>query len=439
MNTNASGSPVRLRTPQRQQMTMVVQCPDDLLPPEHPARVVWDVAGRLDLTAFCSDIKAVEGVAGRDSTDPRLLVSLWLYASIEGVGSARRLDELCREHDAYKWLCGGVSLNYHTLSDFRVGHGQALDELFTSVLATLAEQGLVSLKTISQDGMRVRASAGADSFRREEQLGQLLEQAKAQVEELKRQVNDPAYAADVSARQKAARQRAARERLARVQQAVKQLPELQEAQKQLATKCSQKQKEELDKKRQPRASTTDPEVRRMKMPDGGFRPAVNVQLATDTASRAIVGVTVSNRGVDNAGQSPEMRQQVQERLEGKVRQHLMDGGYVKAQDIDQAAVEGVEVYMPPKPPRNTEKRSSGCDPMPGDSPAVAEWRRRMGSDAGKEVYKLRASTSETVNADLRCFRGLGQFVVRGMPKILCVALWSALAYNVMHFASALLR
>jgi hypothetical protein len=213
---------------------------------------------------------------------------------------------------------------------------------------------------------------------------------------------------------------------------------LQQAQEQLAGKCSRTQKEQMDKKRQPRASTTDPEARRMKMPDGGFRPAVNVQLASDPTSRAIVGVEVSNRGVDNAGQGPQMRQQVQERSGEKVVAHLMDGGYVKTEDIEQAAREGVAVYMPPKPPRNTQQRSSGCDPKAGDSEAVAAWRRRMGSAEGKGVYKLRASTSETVNADLRCLRGLGQLVVRGLPKIRCVALWSALAYNVMHFASALI-
>jgi hypothetical protein len=313
-----------------------------------------------------------------------------------------------------------------------------LDELFTGVLASLVEKGLVSLECISQDGMRVRASAGADSFRREERLWELLEQARGRVEELKKRLEDPGYGAEISAGQKAARERAARERLERMEQAVAQLPELQEAQKQLAGKCSEKQKEKMDKKQQPRVSTTDPEVRRMKMPDGGFRPAVNVQLATDTCSRAIVGVEVSSRGVDNAGQGPQMCQQAEERSGQKVGSHLMDGGYVKTEDIEQATRQGVMVYMPPKPPRNTQKRASGCDPMAGDSQEVAEWRQRMGSEEGKEVYKLRASTSETVNADLRCFRGLGQLLVRGTAKIRCLALWSAVAYNVMHFATALI-
>jgi transposase len=434
MKTIRNGMPLRLRCPQRHQQVMVARSIDQLLPPEHSARIVWEVAGRLDLSAFYRKIQAVPGSAGRDHTDPRLLLALWLQAHIDGVGSARSLETLCQEHDAYRWLCGGVSVNHHTLSDFRVGHEQALDDLFTQQLATLSDKGLIQVQCISQDGVRVRASAGADSFHREQRLMELLEKSRAHVVELKKQMEDPAVAAQVAAAQQAARQRAAEDRQKRLEEAMAQLPELQKAQEQLARRSSGKQKEKMRAKRPPRVSTTDPEARVMKTADGGFRPAYNVQIATDVDSRVIVGVDVSNRGVDNAGQGPEMRRQVEERVGRKAPTHLMDGGYLKEEHIEQAMAEGVTVLMPPKPPRGS-KRKSGCEPCRDDSPAIAEWRKRMGSPEGQALYRKRAATSETVNADLRCFRGLCQFVVRGLKKVRCVALWSAMAYNLVHWGS----
>jgi transposase len=440
----ASGKPadpirpedLRLERPDRKQMRMEIGCLDERVPEDHPVRLIWEVTGKLDLMRFYSGLKVGADTSGRSAKDPRLLVALWLYAATEGIGSAREVERRCRRDDHYKWLCGGVEVNYHTLSDFRTGHEDALDDLFTQVLAVLADKELVQVYRISQDGTRVRACAGAASFRREERLSKLYEQARCHVQELKKQVDAPA-AAEISARQKAARQRAAEEREARVKAALGQLPKLQTAQEEFLKKCSRKQKETIKKKRQPRASTTDPEARVMKMPDGGFRPAYNVQLAQDPVSRAIVGVDVSNSGVDT-GQGEPMRQQVQDRTGRVVGEHLMDGGYVKHEDIDNAKAEGVTVYAPPKPPRNKEKRTDPYQPRPGDSEAVKEWRERMGSEEGKAVYKQRGATSETVNGDLKTFRGLGPLLVRGLVKVKCVALWSALAYNLMHFGCALL-
>src|SRR5579884_262472 len=183
---------VRLRSPDRGQMEMAVTCPDELIPKGHQARVIWEVSGRMDLTAFAAPIKAREGEPGRCATDPRLLFALWLYATTRGEGSARRIAALCRRDDAYKWLCGGVGVNHHTLSDFRTAHRAALDDVFTRVVATLVDKGLVKVTRISQDGTRVRACAGADTFRREERLEKLLAQAKAHVQELAEQSDDPA-------------------------------------------------------------------------------------------------------------------------------------------------------------------------------------------------------------------------------------------------------
>jgi hypothetical protein len=165
---------------------------------------------------------------------------------------------------------------------------------------------------------------------------------------------------------------------------------------------------------------------------------VNVQLAADTGSRAILGVEVSNEGSDNAGLSEPMRRQTERRSGGKVQQHLIDGGYMRAQDIEQAHLEGVELFVPPKPARNADNRGRELEPKRGDTEAVLAWKRRMASEEGKEIYKQPAATSETVNGDLRSYRGLSQLTVRGLSKIRCVALWCALAYNLMHFATALL-
>jgi len=399
---------------------------EETVPPEHHVRVLWDLVERLDLSGFTQGLKVSEGQAGRSATDVRLLVALWLYAATQGVGSARELDRLCKDHAAYRWLCGGVPVNYHTLSDFRVDHENAVDGLMTEVLAMLLERKLVSVHRISQDGMRVRASAGKGSFRRERRLKDLLEQAKGQVEALKAQREAPASVVR-NTRQRATRERAARERSERVHRALGALEEI----KKVKAKARNNNR---DKPSEPRASTTDSEARVMKMPDGGFRPAYNVQFATDTASRAIVGVNVTNEGSDKA-QSEPMREHVEEHTGAPVKEHLMDGGFVKLEQIKAAEQTGVLVYAPPQGGRG---EIDPCTVRKDDSPEIAAWRTRMASEEGKRIYKERASTSETVNADLRSYRGLGRLLVRGLRKVRCVALWSALAYNLMHFGRALL-
>jgi transposase len=433
---NATHTDVRLRVPERHQVTISMGCHDDLVDADHQVRVIWEVVCRLDLSAFHAPIKARQGVCGRDATDPRLLVALWLYACTDGVGSARELARLCADSRPYQWLCGGVSVNHHMLSDFRVGFGDALDGLFTQVIASLVERKLVTVHRVSQDGTRVRACAGSNSFRRRERLTLLLEQARRHVAELRELLDDPERSAGLSARKRAARERAARERQQRVEAAVARLPELERRQQKLAKRVSKKDKAK-GKLREPRASTTDADARVMKMPDGGFRPAVNVQLAVDTASRAVVGVDVVAAGVDTGLLEP-MREQVERRTGRHVGEHLADGGFLTLDDVDRAATHETDLYCPPKPPRNTELRGSEFEPRPGDSDAVLAWRQRMGSEAAQAVYKERGATVETVNGDLKTRRGLVQLTVRGLPKARCVALWCALAYNLMHFGATLL-
>lgn len=294
---------VRLRKPDRRQVLMRMECDDDLIPQGHQARTTWAVVGKPDLSAFSEPIKARDGVCGRDATDPALLVSPWLYAATRGVGSARELARQCAESKPYRWLCGGASINYHTLSDFRVGHAKAPDELFTPVLASLVDQGLVKVRRIGRDGTRVRACAGAASFRGEERLNRLME--------------------------------------------------------------------------------------------------------------------------------------VERRTGHKVREHLVDGGFLVPDEIDAAAEAGVTLFVPPTVPRDPDKLDERWQPKSTDTDGRAAWRQRMGTGAAKEVCRERAPTAETVNADLKTHRGLGRLLVRGTGKIKCVALRSALAYNLLHFGGSL--
>lgn len=396
-------------------------CLEDLLAADHLARTVWSVVERLDLSKFEASLQARGSDPGRSATDPRVLVALWLYAATQGVGSGRELARLCECHDAYRWLCGGLSLNYHTLNDFRVGHGEALDAMFAQVLAALMMQGAVTLDRVSQDGTRVRASAGRSSFRRRQTLEDHLEKARRHLEDLKRQMDDPGQ----SLQKRVARERAARERLERVELALNEIQKIEQA------KAAQKQKPSRD--RPARASTTEPEARILKMGNGGFDPAHNVQLATDVESRAIVGVQVHNAGSDANLDAP-MREAIERQTGRRVREHLMDGGFVTLAGIDRADTAGVTVYAP------VPTRRHGGDPYEvrrGDSRAIGSWRQRMRTASAQSIYAQRASTSETVNGDLKTFRGLSRCMVRGLRKVRCVALWSALAYNVMHFASIL--
>lgn len=431
METTSEARPptgsLRFHRPDRSQMRMLPVSLEETIPPGHHVRVLWEVVARLDLSGFTAGLKVCEGEAGRSATDVRLLVALWLYAATQGIGSARELARLCEAHVAYRWLCGGVPVNYHTLSDFRVDHEQALDGLMTEVLAMLMERKLVHVQRISQDGLRVRASAGKGSFRREERLQQLLAQAQTQVAALKAQREAP-VGREHPVRQQAAQERAAREQQQRVEKALETLAQV----KQVKARARNNRR---DKPSAPRASTTDSEARVMKMPDGGFRPAYNVQIATDTESRAIVEVDVTNEGTDKT-QSEPMRAQVQERTGGLVQEHLVDGGFVKLEQIERAEGAGVKMYAPPQQSRKDR------DPYrvrETDSPELAAWRARMATAEAQTIYKERAATSETVNADLRTYRGLGPFLVRGLRKVRCVVLWSALAYNLMHFGQVLLR
>jgi len=404
---------LRLRCVCRDRVTAIPARLEDLLPADHLARLIWERVVRLDLTAFYAPIVVVIGGPGQAATDPQILVALWLYALSQGVTSARELNALCVEHLAYIWLCGGVSMNYHTLRDFRVQHLQALADLLTQVVVCLDQAGLIAYEHTAQDGMRVRASAGAASFRREATLEKRLAEARAAVAALT--APPAAETAARSAREQAAQERAAAERVARLEAALAELPAAQ------AAKPAAKQADA-------RVSTTDPEARVMKMADGGFRPAYNFELATDSAHRVIVGVDVTNAGSDKAEMAP-MIDQVQERTAQLPDDWLMDGGFVSQAAVATGTAKGVRSLAPVPQPQDPTR--DPAVPLATDSPAVAAWRARMATEEAKLTYKLRAATRECVNAQARSRHGLLQLRVRGLVKALAIALWIAITHDLL--------
>jgi len=401
----------RLQRPRREQITLRPSDLESLLPPEHRARLVWAFVEGLDLSAFHERIRATEGHSGRPPIDPAILVSLWLYATLEAVGSARALDRLCDEHDAYRWICGGVGVNYHTLADFRVAAAELLDELLAQSVAALLVTGEVTMARVAHDGVRVRASAGAGSYRGRRGLGRALEDAEAQVAALRAELDDDPGA--TSRRTAAARERAALERAARVRAALDALPELE------AAKRRNKRPET-----EARASTTDPEARVMRLGDGGYRPAYNGQLTTDVASGLVCGVEVTNQGTD-AGELGPALDRLERAFGRRPAEMLADGGYVSLAEIDDLAACGTVLYAPPMTGRPRADQRASRHP---DSPAVAAWRERMATAGAAAVYRQRAATAEWVNALARN-RGLQQYRVRGLAKVRSVLLWFALAHN----------
>ena len=408
----------RVNRPIRNQMEMVVRDLESLIPDDHPARAVWQFLDRMDLSAFYSSIKSVQSSPGRPATDPQTLLALWVYATVDGVGSARRLEKLCEEHDVYRWMVGGVPINYHMLSDFRVEHKEALDTLLTEIIAAMMRAQLVTLKRVAQDGTKVRASAGSSSFHRRPTLNECQRKAKERVELLAKEREHPDP--QISRREQEAKERAAKGREKRIEEALRNLEQVQ------AAKERQKKRPGKDRKgkiTEARASTTDPEARVMRMSDGGYRPAYNVQLVTDVGSLVIVGVAVSNRGTDQ-GEALEMEQQVAKRGGKHPEQYLMDTGFVNLKQIIEMEKTGVEVYTPPQAGHEGQKAK--------DPPEVAKWRARTGTEEGKDLYKER-TCAEWTNAQIKERHGLRQFNVRGLNKVTSFMLLMAVTHNLLRW------
>lgn len=475
----------RLKPVNRQQMIMRAVDIEQLIEADHPARAIWELTGKVDWSRFYASIQAVEGVAGRQAWDPRLLSSLWIYAYSRSIGSAREVTRRCAYDPAFQWLTGLMEVNYHTLADFRVGYKDELDELFVQILGLLSAEGLITLERVMHDGTKIKACAGADSFRREERIRSHLEAARAQVGAM----GDPC--AEPSARQRAARQRAQRERAQRLEQALAELAKIQEA----------KIKDEA--KQQARVSETDPEARIMKQGDGGYAPSYNVQLSTDAAHGLIIGVGISQSSSDY-GELVDAVQQVEQNMGKLPQQVVTDGGFTSRENVLAMAdkkvdligslndhdaqmagqmlrrgvkeafyphaftyEEALDMYRCPAgellrhegqenrigvihhryraaasvcvscrfkaqccPQNETKGRAITRDI---EAPAVRAFIDKMKTDAAKAIYRLRGAVAEFPNAWIKAKLGLRQFHVRGHLKTGMETLWACLTYNIQQW------
>lgn len=405
----------RTTEPVRNQAQFHFEMPEDALEPEHPARVLWEALGKLELSAFLAEARSFEGGAGRSTHSPRLMLTLWTYAISRGIGSAREIERLIETDRAFAWIVGSMSVSHHALSRFRVGHPEALDQLMTDILAALMHKGVLSLRLVALDGMRMRAAASAPSFRREPSLLECREQAALHLKAVIAQADDP----ELSLGQRAAREAGARDFQRRVEEAIATVHTLQE--------------NRAASQSPPRASTTDAEARVMKMGDGGFRPAMNVRAATAGSElggpRTIIAVEVTNVGSDMGSMSPMLAQIVQRT--GIVPHTLLaDANHANHEAIAEACAQGVDVLVP------IPRRSQRSGPYGDHTPAIEEWKERMQSSEAKRLYRARAGLCEWTNAQIAGRFGLRQFLVRGLEKATCVALLAAITSNLtQHLAT----
>jgi len=477
----------RIKEVDRRQMLMRAVDIEQLVRQDDEVRAIWEMVGRLDLGSYHDSIRAVEGVAGREPVDPRVLISLWIYSYSKGVSSAREISRLCEYHPAYQWLTGMQMINHHTLSDFRVDHQKAMDELFTEVLGVLSAEGLVTLERVMHDGTKIKASAGSGSFRRKGRLRAHLELARRQVGKM----GDPRAAAEVSPKVVAARQRAAREKQKRLEVALEELEKIRAVKR--GTKA----------KREARASRTDPEARIMKQSNGGYAPSYNVQLSTDAKVGVIVEVGVSQSGSDYEELLPAV-ERIEKRLGAKPKQMVADGGFTSRENIlgmnergvdfigsmgkgaNQSAGQmnrrGVHPSFRPRAFRYDEARDTytcpadktlgyeskekkigrtnykyrargsdclicpfkkKCCPQNAargrsivrgvEDAVVKAFRAKMQNEDAKEIYKKRAPIAEFPNAWIKDKIGLRQFRLRGQSKVEIETLWVCMTYNIQQW------
>lgn len=484
-----SGAPRRpkVKTIDRNQALLVPLDVEALVAPEHKVRAIWELTGKMNLSRFEEQMVSVEGKAGRPSWDPRLLVSVWVYSYSEGISAAREIERLMQWEPGLLWLAGLGVVNHTTLSDFRVRHQKALKEVFAQLLAVLEEGGFVDLETVMHDGTKIRAQAGADTFRRQQTLRERLERARQAVE----QMADPGDE-EGSRRRQAARRRAAREKLARLEAAAKELAAMQQ------------QLESEKEKEQARVSVSEPEARPMKHGDNAFAPSYNAQISTDAKAGVIVGLHLTNNSSDSGALEEAVK--VVEQTMGRAPQRLVvDGAYTNAANITKIEQQGIELigslgdeakrreaalkacgidaafgieaflYQPHSRAlqcpagktlpyvRQSKKRSrvyeqyqaagSDCASCPlrarccpkrraggrvvsrlvSEAAAVVAFRERMRQPEAQQYYKRRGAVAEFPNAWIKEKMGLRKFRLRGKSKASTEALWASLTYNVMQW------
>lgn len=417
-----------LQKASRNQIELKINCLDELIPEDHLVRDVWEFTSKLDLSSFLKEIKIPEGSGGPPTKDPRILMALWLFATLQGVFSARQIDRLCREHHAYIWICGGVSMNYHSLSDFRTSGGDKFRTILQESIALIWKSGVWQPETFAQDGTRVKANAGSNLFKKEATLGVYLEEACHLIAKLEKELEENPGA--FSLREKAAKQRATRERKERVEQAQAELEKYRNMR--ANTSKSNHHPFTQEDRNKLKTSIVDPECRKMKMGDGGFRGAYNVQFATSTDKKVIVGVDVVN--TLDPGTLVPMMQQVARTLKKigcpMAKDWLADAAYANKKDAEEAekAFPDINLYSPPV--RND--KHDALTPRKTDNQAMSRLRKRMSLEEAQNKYKERSSTAEFVNARSKNL-GMREFLVRGLEKVKQVALLYAIANNMLIY------
>jgi len=460
---------------------------EEMIAPDHKARAIWELAGRLDLSRFAERVKTVRGEAGRAAWEPLLLVSLWVYAYSEGISSAREIERIMDYEPGFRWLSGMQVVNHHTLSDFRVEHKAGLDELFVELLGMLEKEGLLSLEQVMQDGTKIQAKTSADTFRREKTVREHLDRARQVVQSM----GDPRQEGPESKRREAAQKRAQREREAKLEEALKELEQIR------------KQKRGEKEKQEARVSLTEAEARVMKHADQGFHPSYNVQISTDADHKIIVGIQVNQCASDTPGLL-EAIEQVEQNVEAKPQQVVVDAGYTSRENIVATADKGIELIGPVADKagqtaaamkaagidpafgpaafqkneesnclqcpagnllqyvRRSHKRGSeyrqyqacGSDcmacrfqaqccpknPTQGrtvsilmEKPEVIAFQQRMKQPEAQKIYKRRGEVAEFANAWIKDKLGVRKFRVFGLAKAATEALWACLTYNVMQW------
>jgi transposase len=477
----------RLRTVNRDQTLLVQMWVEELIPADHKARAIWELAGQLDLSRFNEPLKARQGGAGRAAWDPRLMVSLWVYAYSEGISSAREIERLMEWEPGLQWLGGLATVNHHTLSDFRVERRLELNGLFTQMLGMLEASGLLSLERVMHDGTKIRAQAGIDSFRREKSLREHLDRARKVVESM----GDPQAEAPAKDRKQAAQERAAKERRNRLEGALKEWDGL-------AAEATEKEKEKL------RVSMTEAEARRMKHGDNAITPSYNAQISTEAQNKIIVGAHLSQCSSDANSLLPAI-EEVEKNLNREPAQMVVDGGFTNRDNIvacaekkldlvgslsdpverSEAAMKGAGIdpafaphhfkileagqrlecpegrvlnYVRQSRKRGDlyhqyQSRGEDCqacqyqlrccpeEPEQGrtvsirmeEHPAIAAFRKKMEQEEFKTIYRQRGPVAEFPNAWIKEKLGLRKFRVRGLVKAGTELIWACLTYNVMQW------
>jgi transposase len=479
---NTTSKQPLIRYVNRQQMSWRAVDVEKLIGEDHPARAIWALVGRLNLSAFYRAIESSTEEGGRPAFDPQLLISMWVYAYSRGIGSAREVARRCEYDPAFQWLTGLEEVNYHTLADFRVEKQKELDELFTQVLAALSQEGLITLEQVMQDGTKIKAQASTRSYRQEETIREHLEKARRRVAEM----GDPRNE-ETSPKAQQAQARARREQQERLESA------LEELQKWQARKSGEKAKRET------RVSTSDPQARVMKQSDGGLALSYNAQISTDAAHGLIVGVAVTQEPNDSAQLLPAV-DRVEQRLKKKPQQMVADSGYTTRDNIEKMAGREIDFlgtmrfenvprganlpnrfppsaflyqsernrYVCPEgkvlhPQGQREKgpgmiyhlyeaRAEDCHTCPRkpeccpdnkkhgrsvarleESPVVIAFRRKMASEKAREQYRRRGRIVEFCHAWIKSKLGLRQFHVRGLAKAQMEMLWACLTYNLQYW------